>query len=119
MEALHEIVETEADPMQEILDRIARECKLSPEQIRAIYEACAEVIERVAQVIREIWARVVAVCGPVIELFVDEAMNALLRAANDHPKWWHLYRHAKKARTRKKYRRLLMQELAGKLLISG
>lgn len=43
----------------------------------------------------------------------------LENTANDHPKWWHLYKHAKKARTRKKYRRRLMQQLVTKLAAAG
>lgn len=115
MEALKEIEATAADPVQEVLDRIAQESGYSPEQIKALYEKCKEVIERVAQVIREVWARIVEICGPVIERFVNEAVDALLRWTNDHPKWWHLYRYAKKARTRKKYRRRLMQQLVSNL----
>lgn len=42
---------------------------------------------------------------------IAELKAAALYYANEHPKWWHLYKHAKKARTRKKYRRRLMEQL--------
>lgn len=115
MEALKEIEATAADPVQEVLDRIAQESGYSPEQIKALYEKCKEVIERVVQVIREVWARIMEICGPVIDWFVKEATDALLKAANNHPKWWHLYRYAKKGRTRKKYKRLLMRQVVATL----
>ena len=42
-------------------------------------------------------------------------MDGLLYVANEHPKWWHLYRYSKKRRVRKKYRRKLMQQLLSKI----
>lgn len=45
----------------------------------------------------------------------DDLMDRMLFEANDNPKWWHLYKHAKKYRTRKKYRRRLMQQLFSKM----
>lgn len=45
----------------------------------------------------------------------SDLVDSLLYTANEHPKWWRLYKHAKKARTRKKYRRRLMQQLLRKL----
>lgn len=43
----------------------------------------------------------------------------MLYKANDHPKWWHYYKHAKKYRVRKKYRRRLEQQLCDKLLAAA
>lgn len=34
----------------------------------------------------------------------------ILQECNDNPRWWHLYKHSKKARIRKKYRKRLMQQ---------
>ena len=45
----------------------------------------------------------------------ENLYDRLLYEANDNPRWWHLYKHAKKARTRKKYKRLLMKQLHSKL----
>lgn len=46
---------------------------------------------------------------------INHCMDNLLYNANDHPKWWHLYKHARKYRTRKKYRRRLLQQLISRL----
>lgn len=56
-----------------------------------------------------------AAIGKAAAEAVNNLVDAMLYNANDHPKWWHLYKHAKKRRTRKKYRRLLMQQLTRKL----
>lgn len=42
---------------------------------------------------------------------LSKFMDAMLYSVNTHPKWWHLYKHAKKYRVRKKYRKRLMQQL--------
>ena len=42
---------------------------------------------------------------------IAELKAAARYYANDNPKYWHLYKHAKKARTRKKYQRRLMKHL--------
>lgn len=57
----------------------------------------------------------VAAIGKATAEAVNSLVDAMLYNANDRPKWWHLYKHAKKRRTRKKYRRLLMQQLTRKL----
>lgn len=46
---------------------------------------------------------------------VNTFVDSLLYRANTHPKWWHLYKHARKWRTRKKYKRLLMRQLCSRL----
>ena len=46
-------------------------------------------------------------------------MDAMLYNANDHPKWWHYYKHAKKYRVRKKYRRRLERQLCDKQLVAA
>lgn len=56
-----------------------------------------------------------AAIGKAAAEAVNNLVDAMLYNANDHPKWLHLYKHAKKRRTRKKYRRLLMQQLTRKL----
>lgn len=33
---------------------------------------------------------------------LSKFMDAMLYSVNTHPKWWHLYKHAKKYRVRKK-----------------
>lgn len=45
-------------------------------------------------------------------------LDKLLYKANNNPKWWHLYKHAKKARTRKKYKNKLYWQYLKKLEIA-
>ena len=90
----------------------------TPEQAEAVVAALKPAIEYIAQECRKIakWAAealkkfVATVCD------IDKGViEHLLHSANDNPRWWHLYKHAKKARTRKKYRRILMKQLLSKL----
>lgn len=46
---------------------------------------------------------------------LSKFMDAMLYSVNAHPKWWHLYKRAKKYRVRKKYRKRLMQQLVESL----
>lgn len=101
-----------------IADSMELELTLTPESAKAIVEAFKPAFDeqvRLLKAIRE-WAgnaiREVAAA-------VRHCMDNLLYAANDHPKWWHYYKHAKKARTRKKYRRLLIKQLHEKLANGG
>lgn len=71
----------------------------------------AELGESLAKWAREVVDRLVSAAGQISgPLFETQLYNA-----NDNPRWWHLYKHAKKARTRKKYRRLLMKQLLKKI----
>lgn len=84
----------------------------------AVIKSVKEAIELIAPVIQDTLRRV---CKAVSEFvkrvskdfraFYDE----LLRAAADNPKDWHYYKHAKKARVRKKYRHRLERSLFLKL----
>ena len=101
---------------------------LTPEQQEAIKKAAdlmekvwktvKAVLDQLKEIDRTIWEQVCELYAQA-ELAaskgINNLMDAILYAANDNPKWWHLYRHAKKYRTRKKYRRLLMQQLLSKL----
>lgn len=44
-----------------------------------------------------------------------KAIDRQLQKANTHPKWWHYYKHSKKARTRKKYRYMLERQATAAL----
>ena len=80
-------------------------------QIVKIWEAVKSWINEVAKALGKLAAAIGKATAEAVNNFVD----AMLYNANDRPKWWHLYKHAKKRRTRKKYRRLLMQQLTRKL----
>ena len=94
----------EAEPLPTVPGSI--ELTLTPEASEAlgIMVQCArETIERIVEAFRKL-------AGAVRKIW-DKIVDTLLRIVNDNPKWWHLYKHAKKYRTRKKYRNRLMQQL--------
>ena len=86
--------------------------------LRETWEAVKKVLDKAVEVLQPIWERLVEtyrdakVCA---YKGVRDALDALLYAANDNPKWWHIYTHTKKRRTRKKYRDKLMRQLVVKL----
>lgn len=95
---------------------------LTPDTAAALLDAItpriAELWESVKSWINEAakaLGKFMAAIGKAAAEAVNNLVDAMLYNANDHPKWWHLYKHAKKRRTRKKYRRLLMQQLTRKL----
>lgn len=91
--------------------------KITPEQAAKIVAEFTEAVRKAAEEmnrilrewcedIRRVWMRAVYKLNKYIE--------AEMYYANDNPRWWHLYKHAKKYRTRKKYRRLLMEQMLRK-----
>lgn len=80
-------------------------------QIVKLWESVKSWVNEAAKALGKIAAAIGKAAATAVNNFVD----AMLYNANDRPKWWHLYKHAKKRRTRKKYRRLLMQQLTRKL----
>lgn len=90
--------------------------KLTPEQ--KVWQAVKVVLNWLKENVPSIWEQVCELSEHA-ELAASKGtnnlMDAILYAANDNPKWWHLYKHAKKYRTRKKYNRLLMKQLLSKL----
>lgn len=86
---------------------------ITPEQWAKFAAAVKEAVERINEILRKCveafkrwWWRVA--CR------MNEYIEAQMFHANDRPRWWHLYKHAKKYRTRKKYRHLLMKQLLRK-----
>lgn len=80
-------------------------------QIVKFWESVRSWVNEAAKALGKIAAAIGKAAATAVNNFVD----AMLYNANDRPKWWHLYKHAKKRRTRKKYRRLLMKQLTRKL----
>lgn len=80
-------------------------------QIVKFWESVKSWINEAAKALGKLMAAI----GKAAAEAVNNLVDAMLYNANDRPKWWHLYKHAKKRRTRKKYRRLLMQQLTRKL----
>ena len=98
----------------------------TPETAGALLEAITPPLLRAAQyaaeVVKKAWDAFVEMAKKAAAIAADLAgkfVDAMLRTANDHPKWWHYYKHAKKRRVRKKYRRRLEKQLYSKLLAAA
>jgi len=79
--------------------------------IKRAAEILAEIFEKAA----EAFKRFASSLAKSFYKSKDKLMDAAMLAASPPPKWWHLYKHAKKARVRKKYRRRLMDNLLAAL----
>ena len=95
---------------------------IGPDQAKAITQ---EVVKTVRPAIdyavkkaHEFTGWAIQTAGELAKLAAESLskfMDAMLYSVNTHPKWWHLYKHAKKYRVRKKYRKRLMQQLVESL----
>ena len=95
---------------------------IGPDQAKAIAQ---EVVKTVRPAIdyavkkaHEFTGWAIQTAGELAKLAAESLskfMDAMLYSVNTHPKWWHLYKHARKWRTRKKYKRLLMKQLCSRL----
>lgn len=83
---------------------------LTPESAAALAEQLKTAADAAVQAFKWLVERVKAAAAIATEK-ASKLIEAEMYYANDNPRWWHLYKHAKKARTRKKYRRLLMKQL--------
>nr|WP_300821617.1 hypothetical protein [uncultured Acetatifactor sp.] len=99
---------------------------ITPNTAAAILEdlqpAVLRFFEALVNAAREAWAgikRSAKAAGRIVARIAGRCIDAMLYKANDHPKWWHYYKHAKKYRVRKKYRRRLEQQLCDKLLAAA
>lgn len=96
-------------------NNVTLELKLTPEQAAEVgaklTAISAEAFENIKNNLVELFRKVKKIIIKNASMLVD----GLLRIANEHPKWWHLYRYSKKRRVRKKYRRKLMQQLLSKM----
>ena len=105
----------------EDLPEISAELELTPEQIEILVEALVPAIQRIAEVVSDLFEEIVAVIKHMADASgiayetMNKVVDAMLYSAADNPKHWHLYKRAKKARTRKKYKRLLMRQLCEKI----
>lgn len=121
-EHMHELMAADKQREEKPPDSMTLESTITKETAPAFLQMAQEGIERVAQTIQKFgeWLLEAArTAARIVRESVDKFVDAMLYKANDHPKWWHLYKHAKKARTRKKYRRRLMQQLTAKLAAAG
>lgn len=121
-EHMHELIVADKQREEKPPDSMTLEITITKETAPAFLQVAQEWIERAAQAIQKFgeWLlEAVRTAARIVRESVDKFVDAMLYKANDHPKWWHLYKHAKKARTRKKYRRRLMQQLTAKLAAAG
>ncbi|XCH78292.1 MAG: hypothetical protein WHF31_12250 [Candidatus Dehalobacter alkaniphilus] len=101
---------------------------LTPEQAAELIEAAERIFNTVRAAFDEVVAAVMRIGKALAEIAapvmkqaakgLDQFHDALLYATAEDPKHWHYYKHAKKARTRKKYRHRLEKSLA-KALAAG
>lgn len=118
----HELIAEDAQQEEKPPDSMTLEITVTPETAPAFLTCMKEGVEQAAQAIQKLSEWLVKAAKTAARILcesMDKFMDALLYRANDHPKWWHLYKHAKKARTRKKYRRRLTQQLTAKLAAAG
>lgn len=82
---------------------MAKKMSLTPELVVKIKAAICEITAIIKRIVADVAKK------------SKQLVDTFLYVANDNPKWWHLYKYAKKARTRKKYRHLLMRQLCKRL----
>lgn len=114
----HELIAADEKQEEKPPDSMKLELTVTPETAPAFAKAAQEGIDRATQAIQKFskWLLEAAkTAARIVRECIDKFVDALLYNANDHPKWWHLYKHAKKYRVRKKYRKRLMQQLVEKL----
>lgn len=84
------------------------------EKVQRAFEVLAETVKGVID-------QLVEVLAPIIKAVMKEVTRiweAVARVVVP-PKWWHLYKHAKKARTRKKYGKKIHEAIAAALAGGG
>ena len=99
---------------------------LTPDTAAALLDAITPQIVKLWEIVKnwieqtvKAFGKVMAAIGKAVAATVNDFVDAMLHTANDRPKWWHLYKHAKKYRVRKKYRRRLEKQLYSKLLAAA
>lgn len=84
--------------VNDIAETIANFCEVMERfclSARDVFVVCAEGFRRLSEQVARI---------------KDYWSDRMLYAVNKNPKWWHLYKHAKKRRTRKKYYHMLVRQ---------
>jgi len=106
------------DTAPKLSESMTLELTIVPEGAAAIAKTLKLAIEQAVKTARKITDAIVAAfkkAAAAAARIMSGFMDSLLYKANNHPKWWHLYKHAKKYRVRKKYRKRLMQQLIERL----
>lgn len=90
---------------------------IAPEELGPIFDA----FSRVADAVKELAAKIVEAVKAVAEFAVTAARNLYDTVARCcvPPKWIYLSKHAKRARTRKKYRNRIRRDIIAALAMGG
>lgn len=118
--------DADEDVVQQAAGRLARASPgMTTEQITEAVEVITRIGAVIVDTVRRVVEAVVAMAERIAEAvapmirelgkYAASWHDAMLKAAAPDPKWWHYYKHAKKARVRKKYRRRLEEALAAAL----
>lgn len=105
---------------QDKLDEIASAAvglHISPETMQRILDG----FSRLADAVKEIATKLIELLRPVMRAagkIIGNLWDKLGRAVAP-PKWWHLYKHSKKARVRKKYRKRIGRLICAALACEG
>lgn len=86
--------------------------EISPEVAEAI-ERVKEALLKIADAFREIIEKIAEALAPAIKAAVEivrKIWDAIARGLVPK-KWWHLYKHAKKRRIRKKYEKRIRERV--------
>lgn len=75
---------------------------LTLKQFENIVDSVVPAISQAVKIVMETAAEIAAVIRPTVH-------NVMQCTADANPKYWHYYKHAKKLRTRKKYRNKLLR----------
>lgn len=89
--------------------------QIGPPAATALLGALADAIKAAAHAVRQLMDELAERFRQYARKAVNTFVDSLLYRSNTRPKWWHLYKHARKWRTRKKYKRLLMRQLCSRL----
>lgn len=106
--------EREAATMALALTIGPQEAEASAPILKPAIDCIVDLFNKLADWAAKVLKKVAEIAANCMRKYTD----ALLYLANDHPKWWYLYKHAKKYRVRKKYRRRLLNQLTMKLRAS-
>lgn len=109
-DATLELEPVNPDDLPEVPELPELTFKISQETVDSMIETIKTVTDAAVLAAKRLVERIKAEASIVTEK-VSKLIEAEMFFANENPRWWHLYKHAKKARTRKKYRRLLMKQL--------
>lgn len=76
-------------------------------------EAAVEIVDAIREIIEKIVEKIVEALAPAIKAAVEiirKIWDAIARGLVPK-KWWHLYKHAKKRRIRKKYEKRIRERV--------